>query len=172
MILNAERFMLTPEQLMSASAYIQNGSYSYSGRNLDICDGVITYQFDNASANWRSIFLTKILVGLSGGASSTVPPSGTLEPIDKIKGATHIETLTEITGNPASITFRIEFCTISEDTESVVSAKAFTNQNGLQLLNLSVPATATHYAIRIYNSTPSTDGEYTMRLLFRAFPSD
>ena len=79
--------LLTPEKALTRQTYIQNGSFSYSARAVDIQDGVITYTGRaSGGTDWITIFISGNFSTSTKGIDSVVPPIGACLPIALLDG--------------------------------------------------------------------------------------
>lgn len=172
--------LLTPEQALTKRTYIQNGSFSYSSRTVEIQDGVITYTGRaSGGTDWITIFISGSFSTSTKGIDSVVPSVGACLPIALLDGITHLQLYRE-TDIPGALWFAIFFCSVNENnTVSVLSvirsALNITEGAGpLKTTPLTIPDGATHFAIGFYSTRIADLRNTTTKVipLFRTFPAN
>lgn len=173
--------LLTPEQALTKRTYIQNGSFSYSSRTVEIQDGVITYTGRaSGGTNWITIFISGSFSTSTKGIADVVPPVGSCLPIALLDSVTHLQLYRE-TNVPGALWLAVFFCSVDEN-ENVsvlhVVRPAMTIAEGAGPLKtvgpLLIPEGTTHFAIGFYSTAIADLRNTTTKVipLFRTFPAN
>lgn len=172
--------LLTPEQALTKRTYIQNGSFSYSSRTVEIQDGVITYTGRaSGGTDWITIFISGSFSTSTKGIDIVVPSAGACLPIALLDGVTHLQLYRE-TDAPGALWFAVFFCGVDENENVTVlhvvrPAMAIAEGAGpIKAVPLSIPAGATHFAIGFYSTKIADLRNTTTKVipLFRTFPAN
>ena len=173
--------LLTPEQALTKRTYIQNGSFSYSSRAVEIQDGVITYTGRaSGGTNWITIFISGSFSTSTKGIADVVPPVGSCLPIALLDSVTHLQLYRE-TNVPGALWFAVFFCGVDENENVSVlhvvrPAMAIAEGAGpLKTVGpLLIPEGTTHFAIGFYSTVIADLRNTTTKVipLFRTFPAN
>ena len=173
--------LLTPEQALTKRTYIQNGSFSYSSRTVEIQDGVITYTGRaSGGTNWITIFISGSFSTSTKGIADIVPPVSSCLPIALLDSVTHLQLYRE-TDVPGALWLAVFFCSVDENenvTVLHVVRPAMTIAEGAGPLKtvgpLLIPEGTTHFAIGFYSTEIADLRNTTTKVipLFRNFPAN
>ena len=152
---------LTPAQEITAQTYIQNGTFTYSGRRVTVQDGRIILDKVSSGGIYRGIWLGKILSSGTGPATSPVVPDfNVLESVDKLKNINNIELYVKSTLN-AGTNFRIYYFSVDENNNvQYISTTYYWGPDAVynySNLRIDIPETATHFCFRLYFASAMDD---------------
>ena len=150
-----------PDEAMSKNLYIQNGTYTYDYRTVEMKDGVVYFSKTSSSgSSYKSIWITgETMAGGDGTQNASKPPVGNAVAISTLDNINAVRVHLDKVSGSGYINVNIAYCTVDGDTVTLVGSKqVFGGGSGVYdyAAYLNIPETATHFAIQVYSSTTTT----------------
>ena len=149
-----------PDEAMTKTLYIQNGSCSYDYRDVEIKDGVIHFSKTSSSGSaYKSIWITgENMAGGDGTLNGSKPAVGNLVSLDTLSTANQVRVHFNKISGAGYVYICIAYCSVDGDTVTLWGKDSMSSGYDVydHIMWLSMPEEATHYAIQVYSSTTTT----------------